>query len=423
MSEYFKALQKYNYWQKEPIRTGFIRERYLSRIQKTLETRLVKVLTGQRRTGKSYLLRQVIQWLLDQGINPKNIFYLNKEMYEFNTLADGKDLFDLVEEYRSQLNPEGRIYLLLDEVQSIKGWEKVVNSYSQNPKTGIEVFITGSNSTLLSGELATWLSGRYVTFTVFPFSFQEYAGSQDLQPGRETMVRYLKSGGMPELLYLSDDEMKQHYIQSLRDTILLRDIVQRYHVKDAWLLESLFNYLVSQTGRLFSVNNIVNYFHSQKIKTNHETVTNYLQYLKHSYLIHEVPRYHIKAKEILSGVRKYYLNDVSFRNYSQLRMETGLSQNIENMVFLHYLMEEYTIYVGALTSREVDFIIEKGNERQYIQTTYLLADQDVIQREFGNLEAINDHYPKKVVSLDDVSIGIRKGIEHLCVWNLCNVAK
>ncbi len=416
MSENFNALKKYNYWEGGPIKTGYLREDYLEKIQKILGNRLVKVLVGQRRTGKSYLLRQIIQLLIDQGINTKNICYLNKEMFEFNAVAEGNDLFDLVEEYSKQINPRGRIYLMLDEVQSINGWEKVVNSYAQNPKMEVEVFITGSNSTLLSGELATWLSGRYVTFTVFPFSFREYTGFLGKKPNREMMIRYLKSGGMPELMYIPDEEMKQNYICSLRDTILLRDIVQRYHIKDAWLLENLFNYLVSQTGRLFSVNNIVNYFNSQKLNTNHETISYYLQYLKQSYLIHEVPRYHIKAKEILSGVKKYYLNDVSFRNYAQLRIETGLSQNIENMVFLHFLMADYKIYVGAMANREVDFIIEKGNERQYIQATYLLADQDVILREFGNLEAISDHYPKKVISLDDASIGIRNGIEHLCAW-------
>jgi predicted AAA+ superfamily ATPase len=418
MPEYINALRKYNYWDGESIKTGYLRENYLRKVKKTLGTPLVKVLVGQRRTGKSYLLRQIILLLHDQGVNPENVCYLNKEMFEFNTVMEGNDLFGLVEEYRRQLKPRGRIYLMLDEVQSISGWEKVVNAYAQNPKIDIEVFITGSNSTLLSGELATWLSGRYVSFTIFPFSFVEYAEFLDLKPNRETMIRYLKSGGMPELLHISDDEMKQHYIQSLRDTILLRDIVQRYHIKDAWLLENLFNYLVSQTGRLFSISNIVNYFHSQKIKTNHETMANYLQYLRQSFLIHEVPRYHIKAKEILSGVRKYYLNDVSFRNYAQLRMETGLSQNLENYIFLHFLMAGYTIYVGAMLNKEVDFIIEKGNQRQYIQATYLLAEPDIIKREFGNLEVINDHYPKKVISLDDASIGIRNGIEHTCAWNL-----
>jgi predicted AAA+ superfamily ATPase len=323
-----------------------------------------------------------------------------------------------VEEYRKHLKPKGRVYLLFDEIQSVKEWEKVVNSYSQNPVEEAEVYITGSNSTLLSGELATWLSGRYVSFVVFPFSFAEFAGFYGLKTNRETMIRYLKTGGLPELMHLDDDEMRQHYIQSLRDTILLRDIVQRYHIKDAWLLESLFNYIVSQTGHLFSINNIVNYFKTQKIKTNHETITNYLHYLKQVYLIHEVQRYHIKAKEILSGVRKFYLNDMSYRNYAQQRMETGLSQNIENMVFLHYLAAGYTLFVGTLLTKEIDFVAERGNERQYIQVTYLLSDADVMQREFGNLETIDDHYPKKVVSLDDASIGNRNGIEHLPAWDL-----
>jgi hypothetical protein len=271
---------------------------------------------------------------------------------------------------------------------------------------------------MLSGELASLLSGRYISIQVFPFSYAEFTDYYGLSSSRDSIIKYLKSGGLPELLQLDDDEMRVHYIRSLRDTILLRDIVQRYHIKDAWLLENLFNYLVSQTGRLLSVNNLVNHFNSQKLKTNHETITNYIHYLKQSYLIHESPRYHIKAKDILSGVRKYYLNDLAFRNYGMLRMETGFSQNIENLLYIRYLTDGFNVYTGTLGEKEIDFIIEKGTERQYIQATYLLSDESVIKREFGNLEIIPDHYPKKVISLDDVSIGNRNGIEHICLWEV-----
>jgi hypothetical protein len=278
------------------------------------------------------------------------------------------------------------------------------------------VYITGSNSTLLSGELATFLSGRYISFEVFPFSFQEFAGFYNLPENRDAMIQYLKRGGLPELFRLDDEEMRNHYVQSLRDTILLRDIVQRYNIKDAWLLENLFGYIAGQTGSLFSVNNIVNFFNSQKIKTNHETVSNYLHYLKQAYLIHEVPRYHISAKEILSGVRKYYLNDLAFRNYSRIKLSTGLSFNLENMVFLQILQKGYRIFVGTLKHGEIDFIAESGNTRQYIQVAYLLADEVVIDREFGNLRRIEDHYPKMVISLDDFSLGNIEGIEHVQAW-------
>lgn len=418
MLEYFESLKKYNPWDREIQKTGFRRSSYLSEIEKSLGTRSIKVLVGQRRTGKSYILRQIVGLLIEHGVNPGNVCYINMEMVEFADIDDFLKLNELVELYRKTLKPEGRIYLFLDEIQSVSGWEKLVNSYSQNTVDEIEVFITGSNSTLLSGELASLLSGRYVSFTVFPFSFREYTEFYNIPRTRESMIRYLKTGGLPELLHISSEEMRMHYIQSLRDTIILRDIVQRYHIKDAWLLENLFGYLVSQTGRLFSVNNIVNYFNTQKIKASHDTISSYLHYLKQTYLIHEIPRYNIKGKEILSGARKFYLNDLAYRNYAKLQSETGFSQNLENLVFIHLLSQGYTIFVGTLKDKEIDFVAERRNEKIYIQVAYLLADENVVAREFGNLELINDHFPKRVISMDDLFVGNHNGIEHISVWDL-----
>ena len=416
--EYINALRKYNGWDGEIGKTGFIRSYYLSEIEKSLGTGLIKVLVGQRRTGKSYILRQIINLLIGKGVKAENICYINMEMIEFTNVDDFVKLNDLIETYRKSLNPKGRIYLFIDEIQLVSGWEKVVNSYSQNTVDEIEVFITGSNSTLLSGELATLLSGRYVSFTVFPFSFWEFAEFYTIPRNRESMIRYLRSGGLPELLHIESEEMRLHYIQSLRDTIILRDIVQRYHIKDAWLLDNLFGYLVSQTGRLFSVNNIVNYFNTHKIKASHDTISSYLHYLKQTYLIHEIPRYNIKGKEILSGARKFYLNDLSYRNYAKLQLETGFSQNIENLVFMHLLRQGYSIFAGTLNEKEIDFVAERGIEKLYIQVTYLLTDENVISREFGNLELIKDHYPKQVISMDDHYLGNTNGIKHIPVWEL-----
>ncbi len=418
MMEYFESLKKYNPWDGKIGKTGFKRSCYLDEIEKLFGTGLIKVLVGQRRTGKSYILRQIIQLLIERGINPINICYINMEMVEFAVINDFNQLNEIVELYRKTLNPAGRFYLFIDEIQMVSGWEKLVNSYSQNTVDEIEVFITGSNSTLLSGELATLLSGRYISFTIFPFSFQEFTEFYSISRNRESMIRYLKTGGLPELLHIESEEMRLHYIQSLRDTIILRDIVQRYHIKDAWLLENLFGYLVSQTGRLFSINNIVNYFNSNKIRASHDTISSYLNYLKQTYLIHEIPRYNIKGKEILAGVRKFYLNDLAYRNYAKLQSETGFSQNLENFVFMHLLTKGYSIFVGTLNEKEIDFVAERGNERLYIQVAYLLSDENTIAREFGNLELIKDHYPKLVISMDDHYLGKTNGIKQLPVWEL-----
>ena len=416
--EYIESLRKYNPWDGEIRKAGYIRSQYLSEIEKSFGTAIIKVLAGQRRTGKSYILRQIINLLIERGVNPQNICYINMEMIEFTDVDDFLKLNDIVELYRKTIRPTGRIYLFIDEVQLVSGWEKLVNSISQNTVDEIEVYITGSNSTLLSGELASLLSGRYISFTIFPFSFREFTEFYTIPRNRESMIRYLKTGGLPELLHIESEEMRLHYIQALRDTIILRDIVQRYHIKDAWLLENLFGYLVSQTGRLFSVNNIVNYFNTQKIRATHDTISSYLHYLKQTYLIHEIPRYNLKGKEILSGARKFYLNDLAYRNYAKLQPETGFSQNIENLVFMHLLSRGYNVFVGVLNDKEIDFVAERGNEKLYIQVTYLLTDENVIAREFGNLELIRDHFPKQVISMDDQYIGNTNGIKHIPVWDL-----
>lgn len=420
MSELVENLRKYNFWSGEPVKTGFRRDRYLTGINQYIGNSLVKVLVGQRRTGKSYLMRQIIGELITGGTNPGNIFYFNKEVIEFDEVDNYQKLHLLIAEYKAIIKPFGKIYLFLDEIQLVDQWEKLVNSYSQDYTAQYEIFITGSNSTLLANELATLLSGRFVTFGIYPFSFGEFCNFRGEVKNRQSLINYLKSGGLPELLHLEEEEMKLHYASSLRDTILLRDIVQRFRIKDAWLLENLFKFIVLNVGNLFSVNSIVNYFNSHKIKTNHETILAYLGHLKQSLLIHEAERFNIKAREILAGTKKFYLNDLAFRNFSPVRFEFGLSQNLENFVYLHYKMLGFKIFVGNLKDKEIDFVIENENEKRYVQVTWTLNDAAVVEREFGNLEQINDHYQKTVISMDDVSFGNRNGVVHQLAWNLAN---
>ena len=418
MTEYFTSLKKYNYWNGEPIKVGFRRETYLKKFHGFLGNSLVKVIVGQRRTGKSYLMRQIIESLVLNGVGTGNIFYFNKEVIEFDEIDHYQKLYTLILEYKKEINPVGKIFLFIDEIQLVQGWEKLVNSLSQDFTEEFEIFITGSNSELLSGELASLLSGRYVSFEILPFSYAEFCAYRNEPINKLTLINYLKTGGLPELLHLEEEEMRFHYTSSLRDTIILRDIVQRYRIKDAWLIESLFKFLSLNAGNLFSVNNVVNYFKSHKLKTNHETVLSYLGYLKQSFLIHEVERYNIKAKEILSGAKKFYLNDLSFRNYSTLKFEFGLAQNLENYIYLFFRSKGYNIFVGNLKDKEIDFVVENDKEKKYIQVTWSLNDAAVIEREFGNLELIADHFSKVVISMDDVSFGTRNGIIHQLAWEL-----
>ncbi len=418
MDEIFKKLKKYNFWADNRPKTGFIREVYLDKINKYLGNSLIKVFVGQRRSGKSYVLRQIIHHLIQQGTNPRNIFYLNKEIVDFDDIKTHKQLSDLVNLYKKNLGVRGKIYLFLDEIQEIDGWEKLVNSFSQNPKEKYEVFITGSNSKMLSSELATHLSGRYVSFEIYPFSFAEFISFQKLSRSKENFIAYLKSGGLPELFHLSEEETKIHYISSLKDTVILKDIVQRYKIKDTQLLENVFKFVIDNIGNLFSTNAVVNYLKSHKTQTNHETISNYILYLTQTFIIHCVDRYDIKGKEIFSGNKKYYLNDLSFKNYLSSDFDYGIGKHLENIIYIHYRSMGYMIYVGSIIGEEVDFVVEKNGEKKYIQVAYSLSDKNVANREFRSLEKIKDSYEKIIISLDDAPLGNKNGIRHICAWDL-----
>ncbi len=420
MIKILEKLKKYNYWDDTSMEMegGFLREVYLQRIDKYLDNNLIKVVIGQRRTGKSYLLRQIIKKLIEKGVNRKNIFYLNKEIVDFDEIQDYMDLKKLIDVYKKQLKVKGKIYYFLDEIQEIEQWEKIVNSLSQDYKNKAEVFISGSNSHLLSGELSTFLSGRYVEFEILPFSFVEYC--QFLQKARDkkSFLEYLSSGGLPELFNLSSEESKRHYVESLKDTIILKDIVSRRGIKDVVLLDKIFDFLSDNIGNLFSVNSIVKYLNSHNQKTNFETVSNYVKYLEDVFLIHKVERYDVKGKLILGGEKKYYLNDLSFHNYLFSSFDYGLGKNLENIVYLYYRSQDWNVYVGKIGKNEIDFVMEKQNKKKYIQVTHSLITKKIINREFGNLEKINDSYEKLVISMDDKSLGNKEGIEHKLAWEI-----
>lgn len=418
MIETFEKLKKHNIWAGEKLNLGFTRKMYTNKIVEFSGNNLVKVILGQRRVGKSYIMRQVMHALLNGGTNPKNIFYLNKELVDFDAVKNYKDLSKLIDIYKKELRIRSKVFVFLDEVQEIEGWEKIVNSLSQDHRQSYEVFISGSNSKMLSSELATYLSGRYVDFMIFPFLYDEYIEFRKIPRGKKSYLDYLKTGGLPELFNLPSEEMKEHYMSALKNTILLKDIIQRYKIKDSQMLENLFKFLTNNIGNLFSINSIVHFLNSQKIKTNHETISNYLSYILESYLFHEVERFDIKGKSILASSKKYYLNDLSFRNFLSSSFDFGLGNHLENALYIYFRAQGYRIFVGSLGKKEVDFILEKGQERKYIQIAYSVSDKKVALREFGNLEEIHDAYEKMVISMDDVSLGSKNGIGHICAWEL-----
>jgi predicted AAA+ superfamily ATPase len=418
MLENFAKLKKYNFWDADFPDVGLLRKNYLHKINDFIGNKLIKVLVGQRRAGKSYLLRQIIQSLISKGVNPQNIFYINKEYTDFDFISNYTELEDLILTFRQELKPEGRIFLFIDEVQRIMGWEHLINSYSQDYTHTYEIFISGSNSQLLSAELATLLSGRYIQFQILPFSYLEFISIKKTGNTKDSFLQYLKSGGLPELFHLPNDETKRHYLSAIKDTVLLHDIIQRYNIKDTRLLEDIFSFLINNASNLISISSIVKYFASKNRKTNYETVANYISYLQTTFLIHQVDRFSIKGKEILAGTHKYYINDLAFKNYLYTGFEYGYGYMLENIIYLQLIDADYNVYTGYMRNKEIDFVATKNNKTIYIQVAYLLVDKATIEREYAELEAIPDNYEKFVVSLDDMQLPDKNGIKHVLAWKL-----
>lgn len=421
MDDKLTTLAKYNFWDGNVPELGYLRKSYTNRIFDYIGNKLVKVLVGQRRVGKSYLLRQIAKRLIDEGTDPKNILYINKEFTGFDFLNHYKDLEELLGIYTSQIKPEGKKYLFIDEIQNVEGWEHFVNSHSQDFVEPFEIFVSGSNSKMLSGELATLLSGRYVNFEIFPFSFSEFVGITSGEFSKQHYLQYMEGGALPELFVLPNEETKRNYIAAIKDTVLLRDIIQRYSIKDPKLLEDIFVYLVNNASNLVSIANIVNFFKSNKRNTSYETVSNYIGYITDTFLAHKVERYNIKGKETISGNAKYYINDLSFRNFLYPGFGYGIGYKLENLVFLELRRAGFQVYVGTFGDKEVDFVAIKGDRMIYVQCTYLLADEQIIRREYAPLEAIPDNYEKIVVSLDDIALPSNQGIRHYQAWKLGSV--
>lgn len=417
MNETIAALRKYNFWNSNTIDLGYLRTDYTEKITDYIGNRLIKVLVGQRRAGKSFILRQIVKHLITKGISPNNTLIINKEFSDFDFLSSYKELDHLIKLYKSELNPLGKIYIFIDEIQYIIGWERIVNSYSQDYVDDYELFISGSNSRMLSNELATLLSGRYVKFEIFPFSYKEYLGITDGKKSKQTYIEYLETGGLPELFMLSKQETKRNYVSALKDTVLLRDIIQRHSIREPRLLEDIFVYLVNNASNLISVSNIFKYYKGLGRKTSYDIIANYISYIENAFLIHRCERFNIRGKEIIAGNVKFYVNDLSFKNYLYPGFGYGFGYLVENLIYLELLRAGFEVYTGSIKDKEVDFVASKADRVIYVQCAYLLAEPETILREYMSLEAISDNYEKYIVSLDDLTFPSNKGIRHIQAWN------
>ena len=385
------------------------REMYLKKIRPFYHLDLIKVITGIRRCGKSVLLQQIKEELLAEGIREDQILYLNFEDYDFSFIQSGKDLHEYVKE---QLTEKQKYYLFFDEIQTVSEFERVINSLRM--KFDVSIFITGSNGKLLSGELATYLSGRYVSFLVMPFSFREICEIRKVQPEsatEEMLLEYMEWGGMPQRFQLTDQEQVKTFLRDVYDTIVLRDIVQRAGIRDVDVFNRLIEYLACNPSQTVSVKSISDYFMSVERKISRETIYNYLENITASMIMRKVSRYDVRGKCILTKMEKYYLTDTGLGRVRNSGFKLEMGALLENIIYNELIVRGYDVYVGKTRKSEVDFVAVRGNEKEYYQVAYYLYDQKVIDREFGAFREIEDNYPKYVISLDKMDFS-RDGIIH-----------
>ena len=390
------------------------RNLYLEEIKKYMNKPLIKVITGMRRSGKSMILKLIQEELKNDGIDEKNIIYINFESLVFMDIKNFETLYKYIIEKTDNIS--GKIYILLDEIQEVKGWEKAINSFLVD--LDVDIYITGSNANLLSSELATYIAGRYIEIKIYPLSFQEYIDFASENNKKtplsidEYFYQYLNFGGLPGIhIFNYNKEEIYQYLADVYNSILLRDVIARNNIRDIELLERVVLYIMDNIGNTFSAKSISDFLKNQGRKLSIETIYNYLKALENAFIISKVQRYDIKGKNILETQEKYYLSDLGFRNAKLGYQSNDISSYLENIIFLELLRRKYKVNVGKENNKEVDFIANLRDENLYLQVTYLLASPETIEREFFPLKAIKDNYPKMVLSMDNLPESNIEGIK------------
>ena len=376
-----------------------LRNKYLNRLIEAKDTEFIKVVTGVRRSGKSTLLLMFKEYLLKNNINEKNIIHINFESAIYDDIKDYKDLYNYI---KKKLN-DSKTYILLDEVQNVDKWEKAINSI--NIDFDVDIYITGSNAYLLSSELATLLSGRYVEIKMYTLSFREFLEFNNYDDTNidDKFYEYLKFGGLPAIPHIKDkSDLVLNYLGDIYNTIVKKDIIDRNNIKDIALLENIIKYVASNIGSQISANKISDYLNSNKIveKTNHQTIDNYLKMLENAFIIYKADRSDIRSKNILKTLGKYYLSDTGLRNIILGFRNIDEGHLLENVVYLELLRRGYKVNIGKTLDYEVDFIAENIDTIKYFQVTKSLNSEDVLNRELRSLESIQDNYEKIILTMD-----------------------
>ena len=384
----------------------------MQRIRPFMNTDLIKVFTGIRRAGKSVMLELVKNELKESGIGEENFLCINFEQFSNSQFLDVESLYKKITDF--QKNTKGKIYLFFDEIQEVDGWEKCINSCRID--FDCDIYITGSNAKLLSGELTTYLAGRYVEFVIYPFSFAEFFEMNLIKnPNVDKatcFMQFLKTGGMPFLSnFTDDDSAKSQYLIDIYNSVVLKDVVKRNNIRDVDTLERIVAYAFSNIGHIFSATSLSKYFKSENRKISHDTILNYLKFCSDAFLFYKINRYDLEGKKIVTVNEKYYCADHGLREALFGKNIQNIDQVLENIVCLELLRRNYKVYVGKKGDLEIDFIAEKQGKKIYIQVAYLLANEETIKREFSVYNFVKDSYPKYVVSMDDLDFS-QNGIIH-----------
>lgn len=385
------------------------RDKYIEKIKKFIDKPIVKILTGMRRVGKSTILNIIKDQVL-KDVPDENKIYMNFESFEFFDIKDA----DLLKAYleKKLKDKKGRVYFFFDEIQLVKDWEKVINGLRAS--LDCDIYITGSNSKLISGDLATLLAGRYVEFEIQPFTFDEFSEiyrSSNLSR-EELFQKFIKIGGMPGLKYFNlEEEVSQKYLNDIYNTVLVKDVLNYNNIRDVDIFNRILSFAMQNIGANFSASAIRNYLKNENRNISVDTVLNYLEYCNKAFVLKKVPRYDLGGKKLLKVDEKYYLTDHGFRQSMGFSNVKDIEKTLENIVYIELLSRGYHVKIGKVKDREIDFVAKKGEEISYFQIAYLMENEKTRKREFGVYDLVADNYPKYVLSMDKLDFS-QRGIVH-----------
>lgn len=386
------------------------REKYLKKIRDSYDSELIKIIVGVRRSGKSVLMMQIIDELKEKGINEDHIIYINFEDYDYTDYTKPKEFNKYI---KDKIKDNDKYYLLFDEIQNVEDFEKVINSFRVT--MNVSIFITGSNSKVLSGDLSTHLAGRYINIKMMPFTFSEYLELQNSQgiikDKDEAFLEYVEWGGMPQIYNSTSIQERKMYLRDLYNTVILKDIVERNNIKDVNLLNRVIQFMMENIGGVISANSITKFLKNDNVITSVDTVLNYIEYINNSMIASKTSRYNIRGKSVMTLLEKYYVVDLGLLQLKSSPIEKKVGGRLENIVYNELIARGYDVYIGKTDNGEIDFVVDDFGDRFYIQVADYLSSDEVVEREFGAYKNVADNFPKYVITMDKINYS-RDGIIH-----------